>query len=471
MSRYLTISGIVAAGLLALAWPVASACNFHSLSGFIWSANFGWISLSCQNTGGSIDYGLDINFATSSTAALAGYGWSPNLGWLSFQPATSSWPAAPNNNALFIRNAGESPTSTAGVLTGWAKFIALGDDGWMKLGPLVFDGTDYGVKVATDRTFSGWSFNGGDDLGYPPPGADQGAGWVSWQNQGAGGGGGAQYGGSVVTHWFETLYGDIYSGRPLSAPFSPPAGRYNATYLMQADGSINPVTLRSAGGSGQPWRSENFGAITLPQQSNSYRGTLGNLDRTGILAGYYGTVTTWTGDRTTSATLGTSRLMSGRVWYFTDNLTVNSALTFLRGTGASQDASGTIVVNGNLLINADTVYQSGAVSGRIDNLPSVAWLVRGNITVGPTVRNMAGIFFSEGASGIKTGTTGLSSTDVPLIVSGMLIGKKITLERLYKDQANTPSEQIIFDGRAVVNPPPGLVDLMKWLPIWQEVTP
>lgn len=457
--------------LSALIAPLArAACNFHNLSGWIWSANFGWISLSCQNTGAAVDYGLDINFASGAAAPLTGYAWSSNLGWLNFQP-TAPFPAAPNNAARFTRNAGASPTSTAGVITGWAKFAALGDDGWMKLGPLVFDGIDYGVKVATDRAFSGWSFNGGDDLGYPPPGADQGAGWVSWQDQGGGGGGGGGlYGGGLSAYWFETLYGDIYSGRSVSAPFAPPAGRYNATYLIQADGSINPITLRSSGGSGPPWRAENFGPLALPQASNSYRGTLGNLDRSGILAGYYGPVTTWLGNRTSSATLGASRRLNGRVFYITGNFTVNSALTFLRGN-STQDGNGAIVVDGNLIVNADILYEAGVIATRIDKLPSAGWLVRGNITVSPSVSSMAGVFFSEGAAGFSTGTAGTSAADRQLIVSGAVIAKKITLQRLWTRASNEPAEQFIFDGRPLVNPPPGFIDMIKWLPTWQEVTP
>ncbi len=66
--------------LVFLIAPVSAqaACNFHNINGFIWSYAIGWISLSCQNTGGGIDYGLDINFDLDPDAPVVGYGWSPN---------------------------------------------------------------------------------------------------------------------------------------------------------------------------------------------------------------------------------------------------------------------------------------------------------------------------------------------------------------------------------------------------------
>lgn len=54
----------------------------NSLAGWLWSANTGWISLSCANTSscGDVDYGVVFD----GSGALSGYGWSPNIGWISF---------------------------------------------------------------------------------------------------------------------------------------------------------------------------------------------------------------------------------------------------------------------------------------------------------------------------------------------------------------------------------------------------
>lgn len=50
--------------------------------GWLWSANVGWISLSCVNTSScaTVNYGVTHD----SAGNLAGYAWSPNIGWISF---------------------------------------------------------------------------------------------------------------------------------------------------------------------------------------------------------------------------------------------------------------------------------------------------------------------------------------------------------------------------------------------------
>ncbi len=449
---------LILAGFLLAPLPARAACNFHNISGYIWSANIGYISLSCNNQGGAVDYGADIDFdSPAPSVPVTGYGWSPHAGWINFQPAGPyPYAIAPANTAYFTRNEGEAATSTVGVITGWAKLESWGANGWMKLGPLDIGGTDYGVKVGASRAFSGWSWNGADS--YPA------AGWVHWGNTDGG------YGGAVVARWFETLYGDIYSGGNIDAQFAPPAGRYNATYLIQADGMIDPVTITSGPNPGAIGRAPGFGSLALPQAANNYKGTLGSIDRAGILNGYYGAITTYGGSNNTSTTLGNNLVLDGKIYHFTGDLTVDADLTFNKGSG-SQKGSGLIMVDGNLIINADILYQSGAVAGRIDNLPSAGWLVKGDITVNPAVTGMVGLFYSEGALGITTGSTGVAATDVGLTISGLLIGRKITLQRLYAPADNSPAEQITFDGRAVINPPPGLTDVVKGLPALREVIP
>jgi len=435
---------------------VFAACNFHNINGFVWSRTTGWISLNCNN-GGTIDYGLNIDFESGSpTEDVAGYAWSSNLGWLNMQPTGPypSWGSVPSAGATFYRNEGESPTTTAGVIKGWAKWEALGANGWMAMGPIDIGGTDYGVAIGSDRLFSGWSWNGGDNLDADPE-PERGDGWVMWDSVDSGGGA------SVLAYWFETLYGDIYSGGSIDASFSPPGDRYSATYLIQANGSIDPVTISSHGGSSVPHISESFGGLALPDEANNYRGTLDWLDKAGLIAGRYGTPE--------SALPGGSNIvLNGKVYYYTGDLTISSALTLNKGTGA-QKGSGTVVIEGNLNINADILYQSGAVASRIDNLPSVAWIVKGNIVIDETVENVAGVFYSEGS--ISTGTTGFNETDIPITISGMLIARQINLQRLFADETQEPSEQIIFDGRAIVNPPPGLADISKGLPVLREIRP
>ena len=123
------------------------------------------------------------------------------------------------------------------------------------------------------------------------------------------------------------------------------------------------------------------------------------------------------------------------------------------------------------MIDENISYSLTPVNDRIDNLPSAAWIVKGDIVIDKSVTQAAGLFYSEGASGISTGTTRDSATDLNLTVSGLFIAKKINLQRVGINQNSDPAEQIIFDGRAIINPPPGLVDIAKGLPKLREVSP
>jgi hypothetical protein len=54
------------------------------LTGWIWSENLGWISLSCQNTAScaSNPYGV----VNDGAGRLSGFAWSENAGWINFAP-------------------------------------------------------------------------------------------------------------------------------------------------------------------------------------------------------------------------------------------------------------------------------------------------------------------------------------------------------------------------------------------------
>jgi len=474
--------------LAFLLFPAQSraVCNYHNVSGYIWSGNTGWISLNCR-AGGTVDYGLDINFESGSpTVDVTGYAWSYGLGWLNFDPVIP-YPALPNYPARFVRNEGELPTTTAGVLKGWAKWVALGDNGWMKLSSDDGAPIAYSVGIGADRLFSGWSWNGGEDVDSDLK-AELGDGWVMWDSDG-GDLGGIGGGASILSYWFETLYGSIYSGGNIDAPFAPPSGMFNAMYLIQANGSIAPVSIQSGpkiadeDREAVPYISESHDAFVFPDSANKYRGTLGWVDKAGLLAGRYGEVTEYSGTKT-SNTIGKNVTLDGGVYRYTGNVTVDKATTFKKGD-ANSKGSGTIIVDGDLTIEENITYQTGAIGSSLDRLPSVAWLVKGTIYIDPSVSEVVGLFYSEddttdgdGKYGIRTGTTGDLETDVQLIVNGMFIAKKIYLERVWIDvdqfgevQSDEPAEKIFFDGRAIANPPPGLSDISKGLPVMREIRP
>lgn len=172
-------------------YEIAEAGASHNVSGFAWSDNYGWISFNstdcdtdgdgvyegvgesggpapagCPVSGSVNDYGVIIDPATGD---FSGYAWSSNVGWIDFAPSSppsSPYPGPPLSSANYNRVTED--------VTGWAKILALGDDGWLKLRKFSSDsGADYGVTISsvTDE-FSGWAWNGNNN--------DAGVGWISF---------------------------------------------------------------------------------------------------------------------------------------------------------------------------------------------------------------------------------------------------------------------------------------------------
>lgn len=125
------------------------------LSGWAWSENIGWISLSCENTGtcGTSDYKVQIN---SSSGDLSGYAWSENVGWIDFKPA-GPYPSEPDESAKYDFDSAQ--------INGWAKAVAGSDgwDGWIKMSAT---NPNYAVtKDGLECNFTGYAW-GSDVIGW-----------------------------------------------------------------------------------------------------------------------------------------------------------------------------------------------------------------------------------------------------------------------------------------------------------------
>ena len=145
---------------------ISSADASNNVSGYAWSSNVGWVSFNCTNdntcdTPGH-NYGVSVDPATGN---FSGYAWSPSVGWIDFAP-TSGYPAAPNTGVHY--------NSATGVVTGWAKILTLGANGWLKMSDdsvTVWNGK--GVKInSTTGDLNGYAWNANDD--------GSGIGWLSF---------------------------------------------------------------------------------------------------------------------------------------------------------------------------------------------------------------------------------------------------------------------------------------------------
>lgn len=220
--------------------------------------------------------------------------------------------------------------------------------------------------------------------------------------------------------------------------------------------------------------------------------------------------------------------INGTIYYYNGDLDIGAPpITPPTGSGmnewviqsglSNQSGARTIVVRGNLKIHSRITYNFFSVNS-LQQLPSVAWIVLkrdtpssasspllseitnadwqagGNIIIddciqprtmakagGGGVVPLAGLFFAEGT--ITTGTGGTQTTkctklaseepvigttdfyEAPLRLYGKLVAKKIKFQRTVKGFSNA-SEAIWDDGRLIINPPPGVEDFVKKLPIW-----
>lgn len=132
---------------IGFASHTASLCQNHDLTGYAWSDNIGWISISCKNSGNEhiVNYGID----KAQNGDLSGYAWSDNIGWINFNPA-GPYPSAPNHGAKITGNS----------VKGWGRALSFdgGWDGWINFNP-----QKGGVILNTSSNdFEGYAW-GGDD--------------------------------------------------------------------------------------------------------------------------------------------------------------------------------------------------------------------------------------------------------------------------------------------------------------------
>lgn len=332
----------------------------------------------------------------------------------------------------------------------------------------------YGVSYDSQRgRLVGFAWAGGQN--------DAGLGWTQFDPTEGGIG--------VLQAWLATRYGDIFAGGPIATSpgtLPSPPGTFNATYVIQANGTI---AFTSQAGYLQPNYPSN---IELPTAGNQYFNVLGRLDMktmTQIGVHRYGETVQVTGDLNTylNTQLPDGRL-DGKIYYHQGDAVINNPIEFQPGLIDAQSGAGTIIIDGDLAINAPITYETQQTIGRVVNLPSVTWIVRGNLAISSSVGtppesatdpNIVGAFLVIGCPGdgsipcgltAKEGvvTTGSSST-LQLIVNGLMMAKRFVFERSVPAQEG--SEQVIYDGRLLANPPPGLQDLTAVLPVIREVTP
>jgi len=345
----------------------------------------------------------------------------------------------------------------------------------------------YGVSSnLDDGSLVGWAFNGTDDGDVNNIYGYTGAGWLRFNTQ---------YGANIVYPWLETQYGSIYTGDEFRQRTGIKVN--NATYCIFAD-SIQHV------------RSENctsnvsgvvggvqFDFPITSANTDVYYNALGSIDVTGLI-----TETSPGSDKNKFSQdivsdkdffknwNNSASELGNKVYYIDGDLTIDDLLVFNNGTEGER-GNGTIVVNGDLNINANIKY-NGSLPSDLDlkKLSSVAWVVMGDVVVHPDVTSIVGAFivlgdgdithclnncdlggfpeYEQGGDGVFfSGTKSPGEADESLTVVGMVVAKAFDFRRKFASLLEG-SERIIYDGRLIANPPPGMKSFSEGLPLIRD---
>jgi hypothetical protein len=258
--------------------------------------------------------------------------------------------------------------------------------------------------------------------------------------------------------WLQTRFGGVYAQKGIDA-IAAPASQYNASYCLSlSDGQIQGFASQSSCiASSTP--------LTLPSLSSGYKGTLGGIDIDGIANGRYGQVVQIADGNALPAQL------DGKVYVYNGvgPLTL-SAKQFLNGVGSNGRGNGLLLVRGaDVNIVGDITYAFPTVDNYLRNLASFGLIVTrvagapgvgGRIFIDQNVSKISGALFAE--ESISTGASIL-----PIEIYGMLASRALYFERT-GGTSSTAAETVVFDGRAIANPPPGMQDIGKSLPTAKE---
>jgi len=493
----------------------------------------------CGSTG---DFKVTVD---PTSGEVGGYGWSgwsdPNqiieelgscqenssacspIGWIDFDPLL--YPDWPNFSAKFFQEDPppffdpHNPDSSdplydyeAGDVAGWARIVTLKkagentdkqDWGWVKLHPTNNENdshpADYGITINFNSgTLDGYAWSSGGTVAVDSYDRNVGLGWISFEKTIPG------LPPTYVAPFLETQQGDIFSteGVGTDTTFNPPGPPlaseqfYNATFLIQSGGTIEHFTSESAETVPKYLQPGYNSQLEPPFPTNRYTNVMGNLDLGQYGLTYYedpvdklnkfgNVVEDYLGDQISSDLWKDGLLqLNGKVYHFLGDLTIDEDLIIENGDVVENPvASGTIVIDGDLNIQSNITYDPYPLpsGGKLEYIPSIAWIVKGEVTVSSSVTNADGVFIVVGQDEFdpigeldpNTGEFSTGEGQKSLAVSGLIIAHELILQRsgIGTLEKIEPAEKVFYDGRVIVNTPPGLSDFAAALPVIREVAP
>lgn len=281
--------------------------------------------------------------------------------------------------------------------------------------------------------------------------------------------------GDACDAWLQTSQGTIYA-RSIRG-ITPPAeaisqGNYTATYCILTSGAPVPSGFASPSCSlpslslDRPRLIEEFKLRQYPDSVALLTDTLrARLNIKGMKDGRYGPVATISESTLSIEDIATPGATAVYLHRGPLTITGGDSASLQNSSSVNNHAARVVLVEGGSLTIASNVrYQEVPRGLATGNLASIAFVViGGDIVIDGSVTSLAGTFFT-------TGTLATGNSASALDVAGLLVARQFKLDRTYRDQ-NRGAERIVYDGRAVLNPPPGLADFVKTLPRFRAVAP
>ncbi len=299
--------------------------------------------------------------------------------------------------------------------------------------------------------------------------------------------------------WPQMLYGNVFTKYLAKLPEISPQD--NATFCVTGEqGVLNFRTTYKI-----LIETENKDCVLTgatdyerPKPRNAYSTSLGRLDIDGLLNGKYGEVVNY---YTQSEFMNqfpplNGQPLGGKIYVVHGEQMGDLVIGpppepeqtlppyTVPDAAAGQKGGGTVIVlSGNLYLQRDFVYdevfQEGSL-GALSQLASLGWIVldeteptrpnygtKGNIYIDKSVTRLVGTFLAAGQGGVYTVAPPDTDSDKQLTVYGLMVARQFHLSRSFKSKTEG-SERVIYDGRAVANPPPGFGDINKSLPVFSS---
>ncbi|MFH0853746.1 MAG: hypothetical protein V1853_05065 [bacterium] len=348
----------------------------------------------------------------------------------------------------------------------------------------------YGVSIddATGKvTGFGWSGNSAEQEGE--------LGWVDFSR--------TNY---YSQAWLQTKFGDIYARADIGSANTPsaPSDKCNATYVISAAGTISNYCTLYGQGFGEvetgymdrPYFQQGYESIYFPSESNNYTNVLGSIDLNGTITDIgdgknkYGNKIVNSDDKNLTE-LGLCAIgvnLDNTVYNINNDFTIGRCDS---GEGYitewkinnrditnpnSVSGAGTIVVQGDLTIDVNIVYQAENFD-KIRDLASLGIIVKGSIIITGNVRTIVGSYIAFGDPGYTNKTNGIeienSLDEKAFQAQGLMISPSYKFGRTFRGTLTDPlpAEEITYDGRVIANPPPGFSDFAQVLPRIREEIP